>query len=94
MTQSAEFYTADTDPTKSESLSVASSSPEKHSTIRLLRWHEVQQKIGGRSLTAVSRAEKAGKFPIRVRQGNHVGWLEHEINIYLLSLPRGTRVGS
>ena len=61
------------------------------SNIRVIRWPELQQKIGGRSLTAITRDEKAGKFPKRIRQGNHVGWLEHEINEYLLNLPRGTR---
>ena len=59
--------------------------------IRVMRWPELQQKIGGRSLTAVTRDEKAGKFPKRIRQGSHVGWLEHEIDAYLLGLPRGTR---
>ena len=67
------------------------SSTTEKPTIRVIRWPELAQKIGGRSLTTVTRAEKAGKFPKRVRQGSHVGWLEHEIDEYLLALPRGTR---
>ena len=59
--------------------------------IRVIRWPELQQKIGGRSWSSVNRAEKSGKFPKRVRQGLHVGWLEHEIDEYLLQLPRGAR---
>ena len=72
------------------SLSNPASTTEKP-TIRVIRWPELQQKIGGRSLTAVTRTEKAGKFPKRVRQGSQIGWLEHEIDAYLLGLPRGTR---
>ena len=75
----------------SDTSSIKLTSTTDKAAIRVIRWPELQQKIGGRSLTAVTRAEKAGKFPKRVRQGNHVGWLEHEINEYLLGLPRGTR---
>jgi len=60
-------------------------------SLRILRWPELKEKIGGRSLTSVTRDEKSGRFPRRVRQGNLVGWLEHEIDAYLLQLPRGTR---
>ena len=62
---------------------------DQGSTVRILRWSDVHPKIGGRSLSSVTRAEKAGTFPKRVRQGRHIGWLEHEIDDYLLNLPRG-----
>lgn len=75
----------------SDTSTITPTSTSEKTTIRVIRWAQLQQKIGGHSLTTVTRAEKAGKFPKRVRQGNLVGWLEHEIDEYLLSLPRGTR---
>ena len=62
-------------------------------SIRVIRWAELQQKIGGRSLSTLTRSEEAGEFPKRICQGNLVGRFEHEIDAYLLSLPRGTRRG-
>ncbi len=82
------------DSSNSDSQSSPTPSNFNQRPVRLIRWPELQQKIGGRSLTAVTRAEKAGRFPKRVRQGNQVGWLEHEVDMYLLSLPRGTRDAS
>jgi len=73
------------DPAHDETADLAATS------VRIIRWPELKYKIGGRSLTSITRDEKSGKFPKRVRQGNLVGWLEHEINEYLLKLPRGTR---
>ena len=69
------------------------------SEIRLLGWRELQAKLGGRSYSSVCRDEKAGRFPLRVRfgegkrgkRGERVAWYEHQVDAYLLSLPRGLR---
>ena len=91
MTQTADEHLVVKDPSRSESSSISSRSAANQPPVRLIRWPELQLKIGGRSLTAVTRAEKAGQFPKRVRQGNQISWIEHEVDEYLLSLPRGTR---
>ena len=81
-------------PVRSDSSPNSPSPTAKHQSVRLIRWPELQMKIGGRSLTAVTRAEKAGQFPKRVRQGNQISWIEFEVDQYLLNLPRGTRDAS
>lgn len=62
---------------------LASSSP-----LRLLRWPEVQRRIGA-SRSTVWRWERAGLFPRRVVTGPRcVGWLEGEIETWLGSRHR------
>lgn len=41
-------------------------------TIGVIRWAELQQKVGGRSLRAVTQSEKVEEFPKRIRQGTYV----------------------
>lgn len=66
--------------------------PPNKAGLRLIRWPELQGRLGGRSFSAVYRDEKDGLFPKRVRIGRgQVAWLEHEIDTYLLNLPRGSR---
>jgi len=63
--------------------------------MRVIGWHELQRKLGGRSTSSVRRDELAGKFPRRVRLGvgphGQIAWFEHEIDRYLMSLARGVR---
>jgi predicted DNA-binding transcriptional regulator AlpA len=61
------------------------------SDVQIIRWPDLQVKLGGRSLTSVTRAEKAGDFPKRVQIGQHVGWIEREVDEYILNLPRGPK---
>jgi predicted DNA-binding transcriptional regulator AlpA len=57
--------------------------------IRLIGWPELKTKLGGRSYSSVLRDEKADRFPRRVRVGERgFGWYAHEIDAYLLGLPR------
>lgn len=66
-----------------------------HSDVRLLSRQELQAKLGGRSYSSICRDEKAGRLPLRVRLGERgFGWYSHEIDAYLLSLPRGRRDAS
>jgi len=63
--------------------------------IRLIGWSELKTKLGGRSYSSVLRDEKADRFPRRVRVGERgYGWYAHEIDEYLLRLPRASRDGS
>jgi len=53
---------------------------------RMLRWKEVQSKVGNPSRVTVWRWEKAGYFPKRRAIGpSSVGWLESEVNGWLES---------
>ncbi len=70
------------------------SDPQNKVGLRLIRWPEVQSRLGGRSFSAVYRDERAGLFPKRVRFARGVAWVEQEIDEYLLNLPRGTRSDS
>ncbi len=64
----------------------------EHSEVRLLGWRELRTKLGGRSYTSICRDEREGRFPQRVLVGKRgIGWYRHEIDAFLLSLPRGPR---
>ncbi|WP_376957678.1 AlpA family phage regulatory protein [Azospirillum sp. A26] len=57
---------------------------------RILRFKEVQSRIGGYSRMHVDRLEKAEKFPKRVQIGaNAVGWMESDIVAWVASRTRG-----
>ncbi|MGF7178403.1 helix-turn-helix transcriptional regulator [Azospirillum doebereinerae] len=58
---------------------------------RILRFKEVQSRIGGYSRMHVDRLEKAGKFPSRVQIGsNSVGWMEDDIAAWIGARTRGS----
>ena len=51
---------------------------------RIIRWHELKERIGGVSHVTVWRWERDGQFPKRVRLGgNNAGWLEPEIEQWI-----------
>ncbi|WP_188262663.1 helix-turn-helix transcriptional regulator [Azospirillum tabaci] len=53
-------------------------------TSRILRFPEVQKRIGGYTRMHVDRLEKNGKFPKRLRIGERaVGWLESDIDSWI-----------
>nr|WP_295838149.1 AlpA family phage regulatory protein [uncultured Azospirillum sp.] len=59
---------------------------------RILRFKEMQSRIGGYSRMHVDRLEKAGKFPKRVQIGaNAVGWMESDIVAWIGDRARGAR---
>lgn len=50
---------------------------------KLLRFPEVQEKVG-LSRTTIWRLEQKGKFPARKKLGeNSVGWLEEEVETWI-----------
>lgn len=51
--------------------------------MRILRKPEVVARVGY-SAMHISRLEKAGRFPKRIRLGaNACGWVEHEVNAWI-----------
>ena len=61
-------------------------------TIRALSFPELESRKGiPYSRQYVDRLERADKFPTRIQLGggNSVAWLEHEVDEWLLSRPRG-----
>jgi prophage regulatory protein len=63
------------------------------SSIRILNWKEVRDRVR-LSFPTVWRMMRAGTFP-RSRQigDKRMGWLEHEVSAWLLSLPVRTLLG-
>lgn len=58
--------------------------------MKIIRVEEVMQRVQ-LSRSTIWRLEKAGKFPTRVRIGEKaMGWLEADIEQWLLACPRGT----
>lgn len=58
--------------------------------MKLIRLPELLRMLGGVSSSWVWRAEKAGRFPSRIRLGpNCIGWREDEIRAWLDGRPRG-----
>ena len=60
------------------------------SSKKLLTWKQVRERIG-LSRTQVTRLEKAGKFPKRLRAGDHptasrVMWVDDEIDEHIQML--------
>jgi len=55
--------------------------------IIMLKLKDVQERVGLGSST-IYRRMAAGTFPRPANMGGSVRWYEHEINEYLLSLPR------
>ena len=52
-------------------------------TQRLIRWPELQMKVG-KSRTTIWREEREGRFPRRIQTGkNIVAWLESEIDDWI-----------
>ncbi len=61
---------------------------------KVLKYPEVRTQVG-LSRTTLWRAERAGKFPRRLRLGpNSVGWLASEVRDWLESRPRGMAGGN
>ena len=61
-----------------------------HNALRILRIHEVQQRLGGISRSTVYRWISEGWFlkPIRIGK-NSVGWLEEDVSSWLLEMRDG-----
>lgn len=52
--------------------------------MKIIRWPELQQKIGGYSRMTVWRWENAGVFPKRVRlDAGSVAWIESEVDDWI-----------
>ena len=59
---------------------------------RVLRRPEVEERTG-KARSSLYAAIKKGEFPAPIRLGvNSVGWLEEDVENWLASRPRGTRV--
>jgi prophage regulatory protein len=54
-------------------------------TPRILRIREVASRVG-LSRSAIYARIKAGEFPVPIKQGATSGWLEAEVNAYILAL--------
>ncbi len=60
--------------------------------MKILNKNEVREKTG-LSIVSIWRLEKSGEFPSRVQLGpRRIGWIEGEIEKWLLSRPRVNRV--
>jgi prophage regulatory protein len=59
--------------------------------VRMLTFGELAARKGIRYRRQyIDRLERAGQFPARLQLGgNSIAWLEHEIDAWLLSRPRG-----
>jgi prophage regulatory protein len=58
--------------------------------MRILSKAQVIEKTGY-SATSLWRKEKAGDFPRRKQLGpNRIGWVEEEVNDWIVSRPRGS----
>ena len=60
---------------------------QEQKPIAMLSLNEVMKKVGLGSST-IYRKMDADAFPIPVKLGANVRWYEHEIDEYLLNLPR------
>jgi predicted DNA-binding transcriptional regulator AlpA len=57
--------------------------------MELMRWPELQAKIGGYSRVAVWRWEQSGKFPKRLKLSDgSVAWLSNEIDDWISKLAK------
>lgn len=62
--------------------------------LRIITWAELSKRVPY-VRQHVSRLERAGQFPRRVRLGQgrgRIGWLEHEINAWILERAKTSRI--
>lgn len=65
---------------------MATQSQEKPERLVILRRHQVEERTG-LSCSSIYRFVSEGKFPspINLGGGRSVGWLEHEVDAYIVS---------